>query len=66
MTDTINFAAFARLYDAEDSIYSRMLHYSQRMETALAKMKKAEMVTTEVITSFAYVCSVIIPFMPGI
>ena len=48
MTDTINFAAFARLYDAEDSIYSRMLHYSQRMETALAKMRKAEMVTTEV------------------
>lgn len=66
MTDTINFAAFARLYDAEDSIYSRMLHYSQRMETALAKMKKAEMVTTEVITSFAYVCSMIIPFSLGI
>ncbi|GHN20035.1 multidrug ABC transporter ATP-binding and permease protein [Lactobacillus delbrueckii] len=66
MTDTINFSAFARLYDAEDSIYSRMLHYSQRMETALAKMKKAEMVTTEVITSFAYVCSMIIPFSLGI
>ena len=43
-----------------------MLHYSQRMETALARMKQTEMVTTEVITSFAYVCSMIIPFSLGI
>ncbi len=66
MADTISFASFARLYDVEDSIFSRILHYSQRMERALAKMNRAQLITTELITSFAYICSLGLPLSIGI
>lgn len=69
-TDTVNETtagiSIVDLYDAEASIIDRLINTAKRMELALMRTNRTKGIATEITTTGAYICGMIIPFAFGI
>lgn len=66
VNNTIKGSIIVNLYNAQKYFISRLMSAAKNMEYALKHMNQIKEVATELTTTFAYICGMILPFSFGI